>query len=252
MRYQTMEQLTELRLNSMKAEYQRQCELPSSQQLSFDDRFAQIVAAQVNNRHEARLKRLVKNACLSDPSALLEDIDYDPVRNIKKSDIESLSTCEWVKEGHNLIVTGPTGAGKTFMLSAFGRASCMLGMSVRSYRTTRLLTDLAIGRGDGSYNKILNDLGKPDLLILDDFGIRQIDVEVSQDLLEVIDDRWRHQKSLGISSQLPVKDWPEVFADLTVCDSILDRVVRNSYRIDLKGPSRRPSLPFAEERRSSE
>lgn len=122
----------------------------------------------------------------------------------------------------------------------------MLGLGVRSYRTTRLLTDLAIGRGDGSYDKLLNDLGKPDLLILDDFGIKQIDVELSQDLLEVIDDRWRHQKSLGISSQLPVKEWPNVFSDLTICDSIMDRIVRNAYRINLKGPSRRPSLPFSE------
>jgi DNA replication protein DnaC len=123
----------------------------------------------------------------------------------------------------------------------------MLGMNVRSYRASRMLTDLAIGRGDGSYDKILNDLGKPDLLILDDFGIKQIDVELSQDLLEVIDDRWRHQKSLGISAQLPVKDWPSVFADLTVCDSIMDRTVRNAYRINLKGPSRRPGLPISDD-----
>ena len=132
-------------------------------------------------------------------------------------------------------------------MSAFGHAACMLGMSVRSFRTSRLLTDLAIGRGDGSYDKLLNDLGKPDLLILDDFGIKQIDVELSQDLLEVIDDRWRHQKSLGISAQLPVKDWPSVFADLTVCDSIMDRTVRNAYRINLKGPSRRPRLFIADD-----
>ena len=241
-----MEQLTELRLAPMRAEYQRQCELPSYQDLSFDDRFARIVAAQVNSRHEARLKRLVKNANLNDPTAILADIDYDPVRGLKKADVENLSTCDWIREGHNLIVTGATGTGKTYLLSAFGRAACMSGMSARSYRTTRLLTDLAIGRGDGSYNKLISELGKPDLLILDDFGIRQIDVELSQDLLEVIDDRWRHQKALAISSQLPVKDWPSVFADLTVCDSILDRTVRNAYRISLSGPSRRPSLSLGE------
>jgi DNA replication protein DnaC len=247
MKYQTLEQLSELRLSAMRNEYQRQCELPSDQQLSFDERFGQIVTAQANSRHESRLRRLVKNANLSDPTATLAEIDYAPERNIKRADIDSLSTCDWVKAGHNLIVTGPTGAGKTFVLSAFGHAACMLGMSVRSYRTSRLLTDLAIGRGDGSYDKILNDLGKPDLLILDDFGIKQIDVELSQDLLEVIDDRWRHQKSLGISAQLPVKDWPSVFADLTVCDSIMDSTVRNAYRINLKGPSRRPGLPISDD-----
>jgi DNA replication protein DnaC len=252
MKYQTMEQLSELRLSAMRNEYKRQSELPSSQELSFDERFAQIVTAQANSRRESRLRRLVKSANLSDPTAILADIDYDVERNITKADIDPLSTCDWVREGHNLIVTGPTGVGKTFVLSAFGHAACMLGLTVRSYRTTRLLTDLAIGRGDGSYDKLLNDLGKPDLLILDDFGIKQIDVELSQDLLEVIDDRWRHQKSLGISSQLPVKEWPNVFADLTICDSIMDRVVRNAYRINLKGPSRRPSLPLSEDSSSSE
>ena len=103
-----------------------------------------------------------------------------------------------------------------------------------------------IGRGDGSYDKLLRDLSKPDLLILDDFGLKEITVDLSQDLLEMIDDRWRHKKSVGISSQLPVKEWPNVFADLTICDSIMDRTVRNAYRINLKGPSRRPSLPFSE------
>ena len=245
MKYHTIEQLSELRLSAMRNEYQRQCELPSCQALSFDERFAQIVTAQSNSRHESRLKRLVKSANLSDPTAILADIDYAEERNLRKADIDPLSTCDWVREGHNLIVTGPTGVGKTFVLSAFVHAACMLGLTVRSYRTTRLLTDLAIGRGDGSYDKLLNDLGKPDLLILDDFGIKQIDVELSQDLLEVIDDRWRHQKSLGISSQLPVKEWPNVFVDPTICDSIMDRTVRNAYRISLKGPSRRPTLPFA-------
>ena len=96
-------------------------------------------------------------------------------------------------------------------------------------------------RIDGSYDKLLRDLSKPDLLILDDFGLKEITVDLSQDLLEMIDDRWRHKKSVGISSQLPVKEWPNVFADLTICDSIMDRTVRNA-RINLKGPSRRPSL----------
>lgn len=102
----------------MRNEYQRQCELPSSQELSFDDRFAQIVTAQVNNRRDSRLKRLVKNANLSDPTAVLADIDYDSKRNLRKADIDSLSSCDWVREGHNLIVTGSTGVGKTYILSA--------------------------------------------------------------------------------------------------------------------------------------
>ena len=126
MKYHTIEQLSELRLSAMRNEYQRQCELPSSQELSFDDRFAQIVTAQANSRRESRLKRLVKSANLSDPTATLADIDYAAERNLRKADIDPLTTCDWVREGHNLIVTGATGVGKTFVLS---RCCCCASFS---------------------------------------------------------------------------------------------------------------------------
>ena len=132
--------------------------------------------------------------------------------------------------------------GKTYLLSAFGRAACILGYSVRSYRTTRLLTDLTIGKGDGSYNKLMRDLVKPDLLILDDFGMKQMDLPMTQDFLEVVEERYHHQRAIAISAQLPVKEWPSVFKDPTIADAVLDRIVRNAYRFDLKGPSRRPTV----------
>ena len=240
--YQINEQLSALNMKTMKLEYQRQCELPAMSDLSFDERFAMIVNAQYTARQEARIKRMIKNAKLRDETASLAGIDNDPVRKLQKSKVAELSDCEWIRNGSNLIIIGSTGVGKTYLSSAFGREACIKGFSVKAFRVTRLLTDLGIGRGDGSYNKIMDDMVKPDLLILDDFGIKQFDVGVSQDMLDLFDERWRQQKSIAISAQLPVKNWPSVFKDPTIADAIMDRVVRNAHRFDLKGPSRRPTL----------
>ena len=242
MNYQTMEQLSELNLKSMKMEYQRQLELPAISELSFDERFAMIVNAQIDARHNSKIKRLLKNAMLRDESANLSNIDFDECRKLPKSLIAQLSDCSWITQGANLIVTGATGVGKTYLLSAFGREACIRGYKVKSFRVPRMLTDLQIGRGDGSYNKLLIELTKPDLLILDDFGLKQIELGLSQDFLEVMEERHHARKSTAISAQLPVKEWPSVFKDATVTDAILDRIVRNAYRIEAKGPSRRPNL----------
>jgi len=242
MNYQTTEQLNELRLYAMRQEYQRQSELPAMQELSFDERFSMIVNEYYVAKANAKVKRLIKNAKLRDSSACLENLDFDAIRNLKKASVASLSDCAWVSLGSNMIITGPTGVGKTYLLSAFGREACVKGYSVKSYRTTRLFTDLGIAKGDGTYNRRLDELVKPDLLILDDFGMKQFDLSMTQDFLEVIEDRYHQHKSIAISAQLPVKEWPTVFKDATIADAVLDRIVRNAHRFELKGPSRRPSL----------
>ena len=242
MNYQTAEQLTKLRLNAMRLEYARQEELPASQDLCFDDRFAMIVNAQDTAREKSRIKRSLKAAALREPGADLANIDYDPARKLSKADVARLADCQWIGNGSNLIITGATGVGKTYLMSAFGREACIKGFSVHSYRVTRLLTDLMIGKGDGSYNKLMKDLVKPDLLILDDFGMKQLDLGMTQDFLEVIEERHHHQRSVAVSAQLPVKDWCSVFKDQTIADAVLDRIIHNAYRFNLKGPSRRPCL----------
>ena len=200
------------------------------------------INAQIDARHTSRINRLLKKANLRDPAASLANIDFDEKRRLPKSLIMQLSDCSWITIGSNLIVTGATGVGKTYILSAFGREACMRGLEVRCFRVPRMLTDLSIGRGDGSYNKLLMNLTKPELLILDDFGLKQIDLALSHDLLEVIEERHHACKSTAISAQLPVKDWPSVFKDATVADAIMDRLVRNAYRIEAKGPSRRRTI----------
>lgn len=240
--YQTLEQLTEMKLHAMKSEFSRQQELPAMSDLPFDDRFSMVVDRQWSARTESKINRLVKAANLREINACLEHIDYDPARHLKKSLVAQLSDCKWITSGYNLIVTGATGTGKTFLISAFGREACQRGYSVKSYRMNRLLTDLTIGRGDGSYNKLMRDLVKPDLLILDDFGMKKLELSLVQDLAEVIEERNHSNKSIAISAQLPVKEWPAVFIDATIADAILDRLVHNAYRVDLRGPSKRPTL----------
>lgn len=239
MNNKTIEQLTELRLLSMRNEYKRQDELPSIYDLSFDDRFSMIVNEQYIDKYNGKIKRLIKNADLRDTTACLENINFDECRNIKKSLVANLSDCTWIREGSNLLVTGSTGVGKTYLVSAFGRQACIKGFQVKCYRTTRLLTDLSIAKGDGTYNKKMDDLIKPSLLILDDFGIKKMDVIMSQDFLEVIEDRCHQNKSQAISAQLPVREWPTIFQDPTIADAIMDRIVHNSYRFELAGPSLR-------------
>ena len=234
----TCEKMRELRLPVMVQEYRRQTELPATQSLSFDDRLAMMVDAECLARFNKRLKKLIRQANLREPSACLEDLNYDPRRELDKNLVARLSDCIWIREGRNMIITGTCGTGKTYLSSAFGNAACRLGLKVRSVRVTRLLTDLFVGRGDGSYNRILNDLKKPDLLILDDFGIAPLEPAACRDLLEVVDERHGSKATL-ITAQLPVSSWHGIFEDPTVADAVLDRLVHNAYRFQLAGPTLR-------------
>ena len=242
---QTLDKLSSMKLRSMGKEYRRQMELPATAALSFDERFAMMVDVEWLAKANNRLQKLLREANLRERAAHLEDLNYDARRNLDKATIGRLADCDWVREGKNLIVTGATGTGKTYLTSAFGHAACRKSLKVRAYRVNRLLTDLVIGRGDGSYNRLLNDLKKPDLLILDDFGMTTLDPVACRDLLEVVDDR-HGKKSTAISAQLPVATWHDIFEDATIADAVLDRVVNNAYRIELKGPSLRPSQNHTE------
>jgi DNA replication protein DnaC len=235
---QTTEKLFNMKLPAMSKEYRRQMEHAPTISLSFDERFGMLVDAEWTNRRNNQLHKLLKRANLKIGNACLEDIDYKPEHNIDKDMVSRLADCSWVKEGRVLIITGKTGTGKTFLACAFGNAACRQGFKVKYYRVNRLLSDLAIGRGDGSYNKLMRDLKKVDLLILDDFGMANLDPATSRDLLEVIDDRFGTRGTV-IASQLPVMRWHELFEDSTIADAVLDRLVHNAYRFAPDGDTKR-------------
>lgn len=233
------DQLTELRLHAMKNELLRQQTLPAIDSLTFEERLAMLVQEQLEARTEAKTLRLLRAAKLRDPSANLRNIHYGSQRNLERAVVARLSNCSFIAQNRHIIITGATGTGKSWIASAFGREACILGHSVRSYRLPRLLVELANARADGSFFKLMQNLKKPSLLIIDDFGLQRLDPEACRDLLEVVEDRYMIERPLIITSQLPLDKWIEVFKDLTIADAIMDRLVHNCYIIELKGPSMR-------------
>lgn len=232
---------------AMEKAYVGQAELPASNALGFDERLALLVQAELESRKEKKLRRLLKAANLRDKGACLEELDYKAGRNLERSAVANLGDCRWIHKGLNILVSGACGTGKTYLVSAFGNAACRHGYSVHSYRLPRLLADLQISRGDGSWEKLLNELKKPELLILDDFGLTPLEPLQCRDLLEMVEDRNGFASTI-VASQLPVSSWHGVFADATIADAVLDRLLQGAHRFELKGPSLRQHNALQEER----
>ena len=188
-------------------------------------------------REDRRMKRLLSNAKLK-INGCIEDIDYKTPRTLDKSLILRLANCDWIKNAQNVIITGSTGVGKTYLACALANRACRMGYSAFYIRIPRLFQDLAIARGDGSYSKIMKKLTKAKVLILDDLGLAPMTAPERRDLLEVIEDRHGIASTL-ISTQMPIDMWHENIRDPTIADAILDRLIHNAYKINLKGESMR-------------
>jgi len=235
---QSLEYLKELHLSAMAAEYRRQSELATFTELSFEEKFSLLIDAQWQERKNKKLRRFLKAACIRESGACLEELDYGGGRGLDKAQVARLSDCKWVREGRHMLVTGPCGTGKTYLSGAFANAACRAGYTVKCLRVTRLLIDLQVGRGDGSWAKTLSEIKKPDLLVMDDFGLEGLQAIHCRDFLEVVDDR-SPSKSILLTSQLPVSSWHGIFADPTIGEAILDRLLHSALRFELKGPSKR-------------
>ncbi len=177
-------------------------------------------------------------AKLRQPAASVEDIDYRHPRGLERGRMASLVTCDFVRARQNLHITGPTGTGKSWLACAFGQQACRQGLLVRYERVPRLLESLHLARGDGSLGKKLQQLAKTELLILDDFGLKPLAQSEKHDLLEIIEDRHGLRSTL-LTSQLPIKAWHEYLGDPTVADALLDRLLNNAHRLELRGESLR-------------
>ena len=234
---QTVESLRRMRLTGMAEAFLAQNQDPGCRELSFEERFGLLVDRESTYREDRRLKRLLKGAHLK-TQACVEDIDYGHSRGLDRSVMASLSSCQWVRDHQNVLVTGPTGVGKTFICCALANLACRNGFSSRYYRLSRLFMDLGIARGDGSYPALMRKLAKTDLLVFDDWGLGPLTAAESRELLEVLEDRCQANSSV-VASQAPVDKWYELMPDSTVADAVMDRLVHNAHKIALRGESMR-------------
>ncbi len=214
-----------------------QMAMPEIEQLSFEERLGLLVDREMTVRDDRRLKTRLRKAKLKQ-NASIEDLDTRQARGLDKALIVKLASCQWIKQHLNLLITGPTGVGKTWIACALAQKACREGYSVRYLRLPRLLQELPIAKGDGRYPKLLNDLAKTDVLIFDDWGLSKLIAEQRRDLLEILEDR-HDTRSTIVTSQLPIDQWHHIIGDPTLADAILDRLVHNAYKLNLKGESMR-------------
>lgn len=238
---QTLSKLEELGLTGMAQALRQQLEQSQYAELSFEERLGMLVDREAEMREGRRLQLRLKAAKLRQ-NVSVEEIDFKVPRGLDRAVTLSLAQANWVNAHHNCLVTGPTGAGKSFVACALAQAAIRRGHTALYVRTPRLLTDLQLARGDGRYSRLLAQLAKVGILVLDDFLITPISGEEAKELLEVIDDR-NQLRSTMVVSQLPVERWHQALADPTLADAILDRLVHNAHRIVLKGESMRRRQP---------
>lgn len=234
----TLGQLRTLRLDGLIQALSDQASTTAAAGLNFQDRLAMLIQREIDWRDGKRLARLLKAARLKVSSACVEDIDWRGSRGLDRQLITQLTSCDWLRHGHNVLITGATGVGKTWLACALGQQAARSGFTVLYMRAPRMLEELRVAHGDGSFTRRLAQLARTDLLVIDDFAIAPISASERNDLLELLDDRVGSKATL-ITSQLPVNSWHEWLNDPTLADAILDRIVHSAHKIGLKGESMR-------------
>ena len=233
----TIEKLNAMKLTAMAKAFADQMQCPDITQLTFEERFGLIVDHQMTDLDNRRMQNRLKKAKLRLPASL-EDLDFKQGRGLDRSTVMSLALNQWVTSHHNILVTGPTGAGKSYLACALAQKACRDGYATLYQRVPRLLQEIAVSRLDGRYAKLIAPITKCEVLILDDLLISPLTREEQRELLEIVEERY-DRKATIVTSQLPVKAWHDAMQDPTLADAILDRLVHNAYKLELKGESMR-------------
>ena len=234
----TFDKLRSLRLDGMAKSLEEQLQTPDIDELRFEDRLALMIDREVTERNYRRQQSRLRKAKLRQKNACIEDIDFRARRGLDKELVLHLISCEWIGKHRNVLITGPTGVGKTFLACALAQKACREGYTVQYLRLPRLLEDLALAHADGRYPKLMTGLARTDVLVLDDWGLAPLSDADRRELLEILEDRHDLRSTL-VTSQLPVDTWHEAIDHPTLADAILDRLVHNAYRVALRGESMR-------------
>jgi len=231
----TITKMQKMKLYGMLRVFNQSLETGMMNKFTTDELLGHLVDAEWDDRHNRRLERLIKAAKFR-YQASLEEIDFKLDRGLDKNMLLRFSNCSWIENKRDIIITGPTGVGKSFLVSSLGYQGCMYGFKVLYFNCSKLFSQLKLTKADGTYNKELNRIQKQDLLILDDFGLHPFDAQSRLSLLEIMEDR-HGRGSTVISSQFPVKSWHEIIGEPTIADAICDRIIHSTFRIELKGES---------------
>jgi len=233
----TASKMQDMRLGAMAKAFQKQLEDKSMSGLSFEERIGIIVDAEWIMRKNNRLDRLIRNARFSIPEACVEDIEYHPDRGLDKASITRLSTCNFIEERHNLIILGATGSGKSYIANAFGVNAARNSHTVRYARLPDLLGELVIARAESTYRKLLKQLTRVELLIIDEWLLYGLKESEARDLLEIAEARYKKASTI-FCSQHDVGDWRDKIGESTIAEAVLDRIVHDSYRIVIDSDSK--------------
>ena len=238
----TIDQLKKLKLFGMAEEFAGIVNLPMHKRPGIESAMAKMVEAEQCHRNKALTERLLKASHLHG-NACIQDIECSIARNFTEAMLEEVSDCSFVRRGENILITGMTGCGKPFLAKALGRQACILGMRTEYLNMNRFVDTIAQAKLDGTFQKLLDKLGKNDLLILDEFGLQPMTPEARLALLQILEERYE-EKSMIIISQLPLDKWYDYISDATLADAIMDRLVNTSTHFDLKGESMRRKRRF--------